>query len=165
MRSAMRGRASHLCLVRFDLYLGGPLDGCRRDFEIACIVSRALWDTRFPFQSDRGTDVRHSTNAQFAGSFNAGKLSAGFLFHSGFQVRGSGLGFEGNGSNEFHSDLIKLLGWIFFEGIDDPIVWLFVWSVKRGFVFSVKYELTLDKGTHFCDRFLLDSHFSWKNIW
>lgn len=78
MRSAMRGRASHLCLVRFDLYLGGPLDGCRRDFEIACIVSRALWDTRFPFQSDPGTDVRHSTNAQFAGSFNAGKLSAGF---------------------------------------------------------------------------------------
>lgn len=35
--------------VRFDLYLGGPLVGCRRDFEIACIVSRALWDTRFPF--------------------------------------------------------------------------------------------------------------------
>ena len=84
MRSAMRGRASHLCLVRFDLYLGGPLDGCRRDFEIACIVSRALWDTRFPFQSDRGTDVRPRMRSSPEVSMQA-SFPRGFYFIRGFR--------------------------------------------------------------------------------
>lgn len=71
------------------------------------------------------------------------------LFISGtFQVRADRASvFEGNGSNEFDSDLIKLLGWIFFEGIDDDGLrrsnCLVVCLQGDWKGFSVKYELIL----------------------
>lgn len=130
--------------VRFDLYLGGPLVGCRRDFEIACIVSRALWDTRFPFSIRPGdwcaSRMRSSPEVWMQASF-----PRAFYFGYVSGTRGSGLGFWGKrfkrvwfgfnkvtrldifrGHRWWWPPLIQLFGCLFARGLEGILceIWI-----------------------------------------